>query len=416
MLLAQGLLGIVVFVLLALPFSSNWRRVNLKLVAFAVALQFIICALLLKAPGIRDGLEYVNRAVGALGAATMKGTSFVYGYLGGGPPPFEVTDPGFLTTFAFQVLPLVIVMSAISALLWYWRILPVIIKGISLVFERALGTRGPAGLVSTANIFLGQIEAPLLVRPYLARMTQYELLLVMTAGMATIAGSVMVIYSAMLGEQMQGVLGQLITKSIMSVPAAILFAHVLIPENNDSSQELENQPRIYESSMDAVTRGTSDGLNIYLHILAILIVAIALVALVNGTIALLPGVDGAPLTMERIAGWVFSPIAWLMGVPWAEAQTVGSLLGIKTVLNEFIAYLQMQAMPVSALSDHSKLIALYAVAGFANLSSVGIQISGIGAMCPERRNDLARLGFRALLAATLASCMCGAVVGIVTFF
>jgi CNT family concentrative nucleoside transporter len=399
-----------------MPVSSNWRRVNMQLGAFSVALQFIICALMLKAPGIRDGLEYVNRAVGALGAATMTGTSFVYGYLGGGPPPFEVTDPGFLTTFAFQVLPLVIVMSAISALLWYWRILPVIIKGISLVFERALGTRGPAGLVSTANIFLGQIEAPLLVRPYLARMTQYELLLVMTAGMATIAGSVMVIYSAMLGEQMQGVLGQLITKSIMSVPAAILFAHVLIPENNDSSQELENQPRIYESSMDAVTRGTSDGLNIYLHILAILIVAIALVALVNGTIALLPGVDGAPLTMERIAGWVFSPIAWLMGVPWAEAQTVGSLLGIKTVLNEFIAYLQMQAMPVSALSDHSKLIALYAVAGFANLSSVGIQISGIGAMCPERRNDLARLGFRALLAATLASCMCGAVVGIVTFF
>ncbi len=416
MLLVQGLLGIVAFVLLALPFSTNWRRVNLKLIAFAVALQFIICALLLKAPGIRDGLEYVNRAVGALGAATAKGTSFVYGFLGGGPPPFEVTNPGFLTTFAFQILPLVIVMSAISALLWYWRILPIIIKGISIVFERALGTRGPAGLVSTANIFLGQIEAPLLVRPYLARMTQYELLLVMTAGMATIAGSVMVIYSAMLGEQMQGVLGQLITKSIMSVPAAILFAHLLIPENNDSSQELENPPRIYESSMDAVTRGTSDGLNIYLSILAILIVAIALVALVNGTIALLPEVGGAPLTMERIAGWVFAPIAWLMGVPWSEAQTVGSLLGIKTVLNEFIAYLQMQAMPVTELSEHSKLIALYAVAGFANLSSVGIQISGIGAMCPERRNDLARLGFRALLAATLASCMCGAVVGIVTFF
>jgi CNT family concentrative nucleoside transporter len=416
MLLVQGLLGIGVFVLLALPFSTNWRRVNLKLVAFAVALQFIICALLLKAPGIRDGLEYVNRAVGALGAATIKGTSFVYGFLGGGPPPFEVTNPGFLTTFAFQVLPLVIVMSAISALLWYWRILPIIIKGISIVFERALGTRGPAGLVSTANIFLGQIEAPLLVRPYLARMTQYELLLVMTAGMATIAGSVMVIYSAMLGEQMQGVLGQLITKSIMSVPAAILFAHLLIPENNDSSQELENPPRIYESSMDAVTRGTSDGLNIYLSILAILIVAIALVALVNGTIALLPEVGGAPLTMERIAGWVFAPIAWLMGVPWSEAQAVGTLLGIKTVLNEFIAYLQMQAMPVTELSEHSKLIALYAVAGFANLSSVGIQISGIGAMCPERRNDLARLGFRALLAATLASCMCGAVVGIVTFF
>jgi CNT family concentrative nucleoside transporter len=416
MLLIQGLLGIIAFVLLALPFSSNWRRINLKLVLFAIALQFIICALLLKAPGIREGLVYVNRAVGALGAATMKGTAFVYGYLGGGTPPFDVTNPGAIATFAFQVLPLVIVMSAISALLWYWRILPVIIKGISYVFERALGTRGPAGLVATANIFMGQIEAPLLVRPYLARMTRYELLLVMTVGMSTIAGSVMVIYSAMLGEQIQGVLGQLITKSIMSVPAAILFAHVIIPTDNDSSQELEKPPRIYESSMDAVTRGTSDGLNIYLNILAILIVAIALVALVNGTIALLPEVGGAPLTMERIAGWLFAPIAWLMGVPWSEAQAVGSLLGVKTILNEFIAYLNMQALPEGTLSEHSKLIALYAVCGFANLSSVGIQISGIGAMCPERRNDLVSLGFRALLGATLASCMCGAVVGIVTFF
>ena len=414
MTVVQALLGIVVFVLLALPMSSNWRRINLKLVAFAIALQFIICALLLKVPGISDGLQYVNRAVGALGEATRKGTSFVYGYLGGGPPPFDVTDDRFLATFAFQVLPLVIVMSALSALLWYWRILPIIIKGISYIFERALGTRGPAGLVATANIFMGQIEAPLLVRPYLARMTQYELLLVMTAGMATIAGSVMVIYSSMLNAQMHGaVLGQLITKSIMSVPAAILFAHVMLPEGNDSSQELEKPPRIYESSMDAITRGTSDGLNIYLNILAILIVAIALVALLNGIIGLLPEANGAPLTMERIAGWLFAPIAWLMGVPWAESQTVGSLLGVKTILNEFIAYLQMQDLPAERLSDHSRLIALYAVAGFANLSSVGIQISGIGAMAPERRNDLARLGFRALVAATLASCMCGAVVGIV---
>jgi CNT family concentrative nucleoside transporter len=209
------------------------------------------------------------------------------------------------------------------------------------------------------------------------------------------------------------VLGQLITKSIMSVPAAILFAHVMLPENNDSSQELEKPPRVYESSMDAVTRGTSDGLNIYLNILAILIVAIALVALLNGIIGLFPDVGGAPLTLERIAGWAFSPIAWLMGIPWAESQTAGSLLGIKTVLNEFIAYLKMQDLKPGELSDHSKLITLYAVCGFANLSSVGIQISGIGAMCPERRNDLAKLGFRALISATLASCMCGAVVGIV---
>ncbi len=415
MLVVQALFGILMFVALAMPFSTNWRRINIKLVVFAIALQFIICALLLKAPGIRDGLEYVNRAVGALGAATAQGTSFVYGYLGGGAPPFEVTNPGHLATFAFQVLPLVIVMSALSALLWYWRILPLIIRGISVIFERALGTRGPAGLVATANIFMGQIEAPLLVRPYLARMTRYELLLIMTAGMATIAGSVMVIYSAMLGAQVQGVLGQLITKSIMSVPAAILFAHVLIPENNESSQALEKPPRVYESSMDAVTRGTSDGLNIYLNILAILIVAIALVALLNGMISFID-IGGAPLTLERFVGWLFAPIAWLMGVPWSEAVTVGSLLGIKTVLNEFIAYVNLQNMAPGALSDTSKLIALYAVCGFANLSSVGIQISGIGAMCPERRPDLMSLGFRALYAATLASCMAGAVVGIVSRF
>jgi concentrative nucleoside transporter, CNT family len=413
MLVLQASIGILAFIALAMPFSSNVRRINWRLVAFAVALQFIICALLLKAPGIRDGLQYVNGAVKALGDATLAGTSFVFGYLGGREPPFQVSNPNTLVTFAFQVLPLVIVMSAISALLWYWRILPLVIRGISVIFERALGTRGPAGLVATANIFMGQIEAPLLVRPYLARMTRYELLLIMTAGMATIAGSVMVIYSAMLGEQINGVLGQLITKSIMSVPAAILFAHILLPENNESSQALEKPPRVYEGSMDAITRGTSDGLNIWLNIIAILIVAIALVALVNGMLSHFV-LGGAPVTLERMAGWVFAPIAWLMGVPWSEATEVGTLLGIKTVLNEFIAYLRLQDLPAGALSDTSKLIALYAVCGFANLSSVGIQISGIGAMCPERRPDLIALGFRALFAATLASCMAGAVVGIVT--
>lgn len=415
MLALQALLGIVAFVAIALPFSSNVRRIDWKLVTFAVALQFVICVALLKAPGIREALQYVNRAVGALGAATLEGTSFVFGYLGGRTPPFGVTNPGTLVTFAFQVLPLVIVMSALSALLWYWRILPLVIRAISLIFERALGTRGPAGLVATANIFMGQIEAPLLVRPYLARMSRYELLLVMTAGMATIAGSVMVIYSAMLGEQVQGVLGQLITKSIMSVPAAILFAHVMLPEDNASSQQLEKPPRVYQGSMDAVTRGTSDGLNIWLNIIAILIVAIALVALLNGMISFIH-VGGAPLTLERVAGWVFAPIAWLMGVPWNEAAEVGTLLGVKTILNEFISYLRLQELPAGTLSEHSRLIALYAVCGFANLSSVGIQVSGIGAMCPERRDDLMALGFRALLAATLASCMCAAVVGIVTSF
>jgi CNT family concentrative nucleoside transporter len=409
----QALLGIAVFIALVLPMSRNLRRVNWRLVGIAVVLQFVICLLLLKAPVVKDGLLYMNQAVGALGAATLKGSSFVFGYLGGGDTPFTVTNPNAVVTFAFQVLPLVIVMSALSALLWYWRILPVVIRGISWLFERALGTRGPAGLVATANIFLGQTEAPLLVRPYLERMSRYELLLVMTAGMATIAGSVMVIYSAMLGEQFEGVLGHLITKSIMSVPAAVLFAHIMIPDDDDATQALQEPPRIYSSAMDSITRGTSDGLALYLNIIAILIVLTAFVALANSVVGFLPMVGGDAVTLERIAGWIFAPIAWLMGIPWAEATTVGSLLGVKSVLNEFIAFIQLSAMPPEALSERSRLIAIYGLCGFANLASIGIQISGIGTMVPSRRGDLAELAWPAFVAATLGSCMTACVVGIV---
>jgi CNT family concentrative nucleoside transporter len=382
-------------------------------VSIALVLQFVICALLLKAPVIKEGLLYLNQAVGALGAATLKGSAFVFGYVGGGDTPFTVTNPNAVVTFAFQVLPLVIVMSALSALLWYWRILPVVIRAISWVFERALGTRGPSGLVATANIFLGQTEAPLLVRPYLARMSRYELLLVMTAGMATIAGSVMVIYSAMLGEQFEGVLGHLITKSIMSVPASVLFAHMMLPDDSGSSQDLQESPRIYQSAMDSITRGTSDGLALFLNIIAILIVLTAFVALANSIVSFLPAVGGEAITLERIAGWIFAPIAWLMGIPWSEAMTAGSLLGVKSVLNEFIAFIQLTTVPPEALSDRSRLITIYGLCGFANLASIGIQISGIGTMAPERRGDLASLAWPAFVAATLGSCMTGCVVGIV---
>jgi CNT family concentrative nucleoside transporter len=409
----QALLGIAVFIAIVLPMSSNRRSINWKLVGIALALQFVICILLLKAPVIKEGLLYLNQAVGALGAATLKGSAFVFGYVGGGDTPFTITNPNAAVTFAFQVLPLVIVMSALSALLWYWRILPIVIRGISWIFERALGTRGPSGLVATANIFLGQTEAPLLVRPYLARMSRYELLLVMTAGMATIAGSVMVIYSAMLGAQFEGVLGHLITKSIMSVPASVLFAHMILPDDNGSSQDLQESPRIYQSAMDSITRGTSDGLALFLNIIAILIVLTAFVALANSIVSFLPMVGSEALTLERIAGWIFAPIAWLMGIPWSEAMTAGSLLGVKSVLNEFIAFIQLTSVPPEALSDRSRLITIYGLCGFANLASIGIQISGIGTMAPERRDDLASLAWPAFVAATLGSCMTGCIVGIV---
>jgi len=409
---AQAALGLAVFVALALPFSRAPRSVDWKLVGSSILLQFGICFLLLKVPLISAGFAYLTRAVNALSAATLKGTSFIFGYLGGGATPFEVTNPAAVVTFAFQVLPLVIVMSALSALLWYWRVLPFVVRSISRVFEKTLGTRGPAGLAATANIFVGQVEAPLLVRPYIARMTHYELLLLMTAGMSTIAGSVMVIYASMLGSLFNDVLGHLLTKSVMSVPAAILFAHLMLPEASSEHADSE-APRIYGGTMDAITRGTSDGLNIYLGILAMLLVLITFVALANSVIGLLPPVGGESLSLERMAGWLFAPIAWLMGVPWSEAPTVGALIGIKTILNEFIAYIGLSQVAPEVLSEHSRLVAIYALCGFANLSSMGILIGGIGAMSPERKLELGELAPRALVAATLGSCMSGSVVSIV---
>ncbi len=412
MLVMQALFGLAVFVLLALPFSSSPRGVQWRLVGVAILLQIVICFLLLKVPVISAGFAYLTQAVNALSQATQQGTTFIFGYLGGGPTPFEVTNPNAVITFAFQLLPLVIVMSALSALLWYWGVLPLIVRAISRVFEKTLGTRGPAGLAAAANVFVGQVEAPLLVKPYIARMTRYELLLLMTAGMATIAGSVMVIYASMLGNILDGALGHLLTKSLMSVPAAILFSHLLLPELPTAGSDA-SPPRIYGGSMDAVTQGTSDGLNVYLGILAMLLVLITFVAIFNSFLGLLPEVGGAALSLERVAGWVFAPIAWCMGIPWSEAPLVGSLLGIKTILNEFIAFIELSNLPAGSLSGRSQLIATYGLCGFANISSMGILIAGIGALCPERKLELGELAPKALLAATLGTCMAGSVVAIV---
>jgi concentrative nucleoside transporter, CNT family len=410
----QALAGIAVFVALALPFSSRITSIRWRMVAVAVALQFAICFVLLRVPLISTALASLNRGVAALSAATRQGTAFVFGYLGGAPPPFAIDRPAALAVFAFQVIPIIIVVSALSAVLWYWRVLPVVIRGIAWIFERTLGTRGPAGFAVTANVFVGQVEAPLLVRPYLERMTRYELLLLMTAGMAMIAGSMMVVYSAMLASHFDNMLSQLLTKSLMSIPAAILFAYLMLPDDAQSAEHAE-PGRLYHSTMDAVTRGTTDGLHIWLNVIAILVVLIALVALVNMGIALLPAVGGAPLSLERVVGWLFAPLAWLMGIPWSEATLAGSLLGIKTVLNEFLAYLKLADLGRGALSDRTRLITIYALCGFANFASMGIQISGIAAMAPGRRADLNELALRSLIGATLASCMTGAIVGIVAF-
>ena len=414
---AQTVLGGFILLVLGVLFSSNTKKINLFYLANAIVLQFLLAILLIKVPPVTSFFESLSQGVLALKSATDQGTGFVFGYLAdGAPKPFEVVNPASANIFIFSGLMLIIVVSALSAIFWHWRVLPIVIKLISSLFKKPLNVGGPVGLSATANIIFGQVEAPLLIKPYLKQMSRHELLTLMTVGMSTISGGVMVVYTTMLNDLYgTSLIGHFLTASIISVPAAIMYANIMMP----SDQKTEDQSQIeesslYKSTMDALTRGTQDGLNITLNIAALLLVLIALVTLFNFGLAALPFVGGEPITLERIAGWIFAPIAWCMGIPWAEAQLAGSLLGVKTILNEFVAYVNLAAIDASQLSEKSRLIMLYGLCGFANLSSVGILLSGIGTMIPERKDDLIAVSGKALIGATLASCFTGLVVGVIS--
>jgi CNT family concentrative nucleoside transporter len=407
----QSAFGICVIVALAWVLSEDRRAFPWRTVIVGLALQAAIAMLLLKVPVARAGLLALNSAVDALTDATKTGTSFVFGMVGGGAPPFAVTNPAGMVSFAFQILPLVIVISALSALLWHWRILPVIVNAFAFVLRKLLGIGGAVGLGSAATIFMGMIEAPLLIRPYLSRLTRSELFMLMTVGLASVAGTVFFLYASILKDAVPGALGHILIASMMSLPAAILISRIMVPGEagvaTDSQSDLK-----YRSSMDAVARGTEDGLKIYLQILAMLIVMVALVALADTILKNLPWVWGAPLSLERIFGWLFAPVVWLFGIPWAQAVTAGSLMGIKTILNELIAYLHLAALPKGALDPRSTLIMVYAMCGFANLGSVGIMIAGISTLMPERRDEIVPLAMRAIVSGTFASGLTGAMIGL----
>ena len=413
-LILQITIGFIGLTLLAVPLSAKRSAINYRHILIAIAFQILLAFALIKVPVIIKIFSYLSEGVIALQAATTQGTTFVFGYLGGGNAPFMDGGTGSSLIFAFGILPLIIVMSCLTALLWFWRILPFIIRAFSKVFEKLFNIGGPIGLGATANIIMGQVEAPLLVRPYLSKMTKKELLILMTAGMSTVSGSIMIALVMMLQPQFIDVnlIQHLITASILSIPAAIMYSNIMIPSNDATEFDADAVPKIYESSMDAITRGTRDGLEIALNVGAILIAFIALVSLADSILGLLPLVGDAPLSLQRILGWIFAPIVWLMGVPWSEAIEAGKLLGIKTALNEFVAYAQLAVIEDGLLSDRTKLITLYGLCGFANFSSVGILVSGIGAMSPERKKDLIDISIKALVGATLASCMTGLVIGI----
>jgi CNT family concentrative nucleoside transporter len=337
----------------------------------------------------------------------------VFGYLGGGPLPFEETTLGGSLVLAFRSLPLVIVVSALTSLLTYWRVLPLIVRGFSSIFERTFRVGGAVALSTAANIFLGRVEAPLFIRGYLRQLSRGELFMVMCTGMASIAGTVFFLYVTILGPVIPDAAGQLLTASIMSAPASIMIAWLMVPpEGKPTAGNLSPATLQATSAMDAITQGTERGLTLYLNIVAMLIVLVALVQLANSALGLLPGVGGAPLTLERMLGWVMAPVVWLMGVPWSEAPAAGSLMGIKTVLNEFLAYLELAKIDAD-LSERTRLIMTYALCGMANFGSLGIMIGGLTAMVPERRQEIVALGMKSIVGGTLATCCTGAGVGMI---
>ena len=408
----QSLIGLITLTAIAWALSERRADARLGAAAIGVGVQLILATLLLYLPLARDLFALLNDAVLALEDATRAGTSMVFGYLGGGDLPFDEPHPGASYILAFRGLPMVLVMSALSALLFYWRILPKVVAGVSWLLQRSLGIGGALGVATAANIFIGMTEAPLLVRPYLAKLTRSELFTVMVAGMATVAGTVMALYAAILGPVLDGALGHILTASLISAPAAITVARLMIPERDALTAGTVTPERGANGAMDAVTKGTITGIQLLLNIIAMLIVLVALVHLTNLLLGQLPNLGNEPLTLQRLLGWLMAPVAWLMGIPWSEANAAGALLGVKTVLNELVAYLNLAGVAEGTLSERSRLIMTYALCGFANLGSLGIMIGGMGTLVPERRGEIVELGMRSIVAGTLATCMTGAVVGL----
>ncbi len=398
---------------LAWLISENRRRVQYKTVLIGLLAQVALGLILLKGPLVKEAFLLLNRMVLGLEAATRSGTTFVFGYLGGGELPFTESYPGASFVLAFQALPLVVVISALSAVLFYWKVLPVVVRGFSWALQKSLGVGGAEGLGVAANVFVGMVEAPLFVRPYLERMTRSELFTLMTCGMATSAGTVMVVYAGILKDAIPDIMGHILIASIISVPAAITVAKMMIPETGEVTSGRIVPPQTAINTMDAITKGTLQGVKLFINIVAMLIVLVALVHLVNQILGLLPAVAGKPVSLERILGLVMAPITWLMGIPWSESFTAGTLMGTKTVLNEIIAYLNLSRLAEGSLSPRSQLILTYAMCGFANPGSVGIMIGGMGTMAPGRRDEIVSLGLRSVVAGTLATCMTGAVVGLI---
>ena len=416
MLQVQSAFGVVALLAIAWTLGENRRAVSLRQAAIGLAATLATAIVLLKLPVVARAFGAINDAVGAISAASRAGSSFVFGYIGGGTLPFDLKVPGADFILAFQALPIVLVMSVLTTLLFYWRILPPLVRGMAWLLERTLGVGGAVGLSTAANIFLGMVEAPLFIRPYLNRLTHAELFLVMTGGMAGIAGTVLVLYATLLAPLVQDSAAHFVIASVLGAPAAILVSLIMVPETSGklTGGALGDPDTQAASTMDAIVKGTSAGLELLLNIIAMLLVLVALVYLANAVIGLLPEIGGAKVSLQRLLGYLMAPVCWLMGLPWPQAVTAGSLMGTKTVLNELIAYVELSKLSSDALDPRSRLIMLYAMCGFANFASLGIMIGGLGTMAPERREEINALGLKSIVSGTITTCLMGAVVGMLT--
>jgi CNT family concentrative nucleoside transporter len=411
----QGLIGLAAILLLAWAFSEDRaNRPGWRWLGGALLLQLAIAVIVVRVPAVWAAVGVANQGVTAIEKATLVGSSYMFGYLGGAPLPFALAQgasPPLI--IAFQILPLIIVFSALSALLWHWGILKALVRGLSWALRRTLGVSGVVGLGGGGTLFLGVVESPLVLRAWFATMSRSDLFAIMAMIMATISGAILVLYASTLGKVIPNAAGHLIVASLISLPAALMVARLMVPGQPQSSEAAEPD-LAYDGAMDAVVRGAMEGVQLMLAVIGIIITIFALVALADQILALAPHLDGAALTLKRMFGWIFSPFMWAIGVPWDQAPAAGALMGTKAILNEYVAYLDLAALPAGTLDPRSALIVTYALAGFANLASIGLLVSTIASLCPERRAEAAGLGIKSWIAGNFATLMTGAMIGLVT--
>lgn len=408
----QSIIGLLALIFICWLLSENRKKVDFRVICGCLFLQFATAVLFLKVELFRKAFMILNMIAKALQDASMAGTKFAFGYVGGGDAPFDVTHPEHWFVFAFQGLPLVLLISTLSSILFYWKVLPKIVGAISYILRKATGISGALGLGVAANIFVGMVEAPLMVRPYISRMTRSEIFTLMVSGMATVAGTVMFLYAIILKNSINDAMGHILVASVISAPAAIMVSLLMVPGDIKKREETEEfiPPVIAKSTMDALVKGVDAGIKLLINIVAMLIVMVALVALINGILGLIPLTE--PLTFQKMIGWCMAPVVWLIGVPWSEAVIAGQLMGTKIVLNELISYLDMAKLPPDALSMRSRIIMTYAMCGFANFGSLGIMTAGLRTMAPDKEKEILSLGAKSILAGVIATLMTGAIAGV----